>query len=313
MTSPAMPSFDRPSLDQLASAIEAQAPELASTVRPLSVLGEGYASLAVETAGGVVVRIPKRPESAIAAAVEARLLAAVAPSLPVEAPLPRWHGSPTHAAPYGFSAYAKVPGHTLDLRALSAAASGHLADQIAGFLAALHAFPVARARALGGVDDWRGHYARFHDTVMPGLRRHLDSREYRAVDAWWSGFLANPANWAFTPAIVHGDIEPEHLLVDDLGTLTGVIDFGEVCIGDPAVDLGGLIAYVDLYFARAVHTAYSRRQEAPDGDLLRRAGALAEAASFFWVNAALHLGDPSLPTIEQALAGLRAGAILSRG
>ena len=65
-----MPSFDRPSLDQIATAIEAQAPELASTVRPLSVLGEGYASIAVETAGGGVVRIPKRPESAAAAAVE---------------------------------------------------------------------------------------------------------------------------------------------------------------------------------------------------------------------------------------------------
>jgi aminoglycoside phosphotransferase (APT) family kinase protein len=28
-----------------------------------------------------------------------------------------------------------------------------------------------------------------------------------------------------------------HLLVDEVGALSGVIDFGDICVGDPAVDI----------------------------------------------------------------------------
>lgn len=42
-------------------------------------------------------------------------------------------------------------------------------------------------------------------------------------------------------AVLHGDLHVRHLLVDEDGRATGVIDWGDVCIGDPAIDLG--IAY----------------------------------------------------------------------
>jgi len=37
-------------------------------------------------------------------------------------------------------------------------------------------------------------------------------------------------------ALVHGDLHTRHVLVDQ-GELSGVIDWGDVCIGDPAIDL----------------------------------------------------------------------------
>jgi aminoglycoside phosphotransferase (APT) family kinase protein len=40
-----------------------------------------------------------------------------------------------------------------------------------------------------------------------------------------------------TPVLVHGDLHVRHLLVDDAGRATGVIDWGDVCLADPAVDL----------------------------------------------------------------------------
>ena len=37
--------------------------------------------------------------------------------------------------------------------------------------------------------------------------------------------------------VAHGDLHMRHLLVDGDGELTGVIDWGDVCRGDPSVDL----------------------------------------------------------------------------
>jgi aminoglycoside phosphotransferase (APT) family kinase protein len=44
-----------------------------------------------------------------------------------------------------------------------------------------------------------------------------------------------PAN-AERPCVVHGDLHLRHLLVHD-GRLSGVIDWGDVCRGDPSLDL----------------------------------------------------------------------------
>ncbi|WP_144119476.1 phosphotransferase [Catellatospora sichuanensis] len=39
------------------------------------------------------------------------------------------------------------------------------------------------------------------------------------------------------PVLVHGDLHQRHLLLGDDGRATGVIDWGDVCLADPAVDL----------------------------------------------------------------------------
>ena len=55
--------------------------------------------------------------------------------------------------------------------------------------------------------------------------------------AWeiWEKALAAPA-WQGAPVWLHGDLHPANVVVQD-GTLAGVIDFGEMCAGDPATDL----------------------------------------------------------------------------
>ncbi|MFC6847283.1 phosphotransferase [Streptomyces caelestis] len=51
-------------------------------------------------------------------------------------------------------------------------------------------------------------------------------------------------------ALVHGDLGPGHLLAQD-GALTGVIDFGDAHIGDPAVDLAWALNGTSPAFAEA--------------------------------------------------------------
>ena len=55
------------------------------------------------------------------------------------------------------------------------------------------------------------------------------------VEAWLVGADAPP--WPGPPVWMHGDPHPLNLLLDDAGALAGVVDFGDLCSGDPASDL----------------------------------------------------------------------------
>jgi aminoglycoside phosphotransferase (APT) family kinase protein len=51
----------------------------------------------------------------------------------------------------------------------------------------------------------------------------------------WSQLVETPP-WTRPPLWIHGDFHPGNLLVSE-GRLTAVIDFGDLCAGDPATDL----------------------------------------------------------------------------
>ena len=56
-----------------------------------------------------------------------------------------------------------------------------------------------------------------------------------AVERVWAGALA-ASGYAGPPVWLHGDLHPANILVHD-GRVSGVIDFGDITSGDPAVDL----------------------------------------------------------------------------
>lgn len=58
---------------------------------------------------------------------------------------------------------------------------------------------------------------------------------HQAVDDWLRAAAA-PA-WPGPPLWLHGDPHPMNLLLGADGSLSGVIDFGDLCGGDPASDL----------------------------------------------------------------------------
>jgi aminoglycoside phosphotransferase (APT) family kinase protein len=55
---------------------------------------------------------------------------------------------------------------------------------------------------------------------------------------------------------VHGDLFDEHLLLDDAGCVSGIIDWGDACLADPALDFAGLYAWLGEEFVRQVLDHY---------------------------------------------------------
>jgi aminoglycoside phosphotransferase (APT) family kinase protein len=67
------------------------------------------------------------------------------------------------------------------------------------------------------------------------------------------------------PVLVHGDLHFRHLLVDS-GSASGVIDWGDVCLADPAIDLPLLWSFVPPDGRAAFLDAYG---PVDDAQLLR--------------------------------------------
>jgi aminoglycoside phosphotransferase (APT) family kinase protein len=106
---------------------------------------------------------------------------------------------------------------------------------LAGFLEALH----VKAPAQAPVSQDRGVPLR---TLSDGFERGLeevasggDAADLRDVRDFWDEAVAAP-DGEDPPVWLHGDLHPAHVVVSD-GALAGVMDFGDMCAGDPAVDL----------------------------------------------------------------------------
>lgn len=264
MTSSSITSIVPLDADDCLRRLRARYPDL--PIQRYTVFTNGWDSLALALDDTWLVRFARRPDVAAQFAVEARLLPALAPALP--APIPHFEliGDPGTRGP-AFAGYRLLPGVALpNALAAAPAQAPALARQIGIFLGALHAFPLERAAAAvaplplpseGDGAGTRRHYADFYAYVRARVFPLLDVPARVRAAALWEPFLADDANFAFRPALIHADLAGEHILCDPAtGALTGVIDWGDARAGDPALDFTGLLRAAGPAFADVALAAY---------------------------------------------------------
>jgi len=224
-------------------------------------LGEGWDSVALLINDQDVFRFAKRPDVAVRQAREAELLPLLADRLPL--PIPRYSHTWADPAWPGMRivGYRLIPGEQLIPDRARAEHRATQAAQLGEFVSALHAVPVEQARrhgALGGDapsrrEAYRGFFAKVRSNMLP----LFTAREQAAIVAFWSRYLDDDTCFAFTPTLVHRDLNTEHVLFDPAtGTLTGVIDWGDAGIDDPAVDFAGIRRQLGDDFAHQMLAAY---------------------------------------------------------
>ena len=174
----------------------------------------------------LAVRMPRTPRAPDLLRLEQQWLPTLAADLPLSLPVPVRVGEPSERFPRNWIIAKWVAGEPADRTPIS---RPEAADALAEFLRALHREAPADAPA----NPTRG-------VPLDGFRDDLDSwfatSEFgEAARRVWERALAAPA-WDGAPVWLHGDLHPANVVVSN-GTLTGVIDFGELCAGDPATDL----------------------------------------------------------------------------
>ncbi len=215
----------------------------------------GLDNLVLDVAGEWIVRLPRRANIQQHFAAEVALLAELADVLSV--PVPRPELSPNNLA--RAVRYRKLPGTRLDEH-LDGPHRLALAGRLGRFLGELHDFPASRAKELGvrayDPSSWLEQFRIFYANARLRAFPLLNPRERKRAADLIESHVVDGAKLSFTPSLMHGDLAPEHVLCDTAGLITGVIDWTDARIGDPAVDFAWLVQGTDNEFSAAVLAGY---------------------------------------------------------
>jgi aminoglycoside phosphotransferase (APT) family kinase protein len=208
----------------------------------LRLLSEGWDNTVWLVDGRWVFRFPRR-ESVIAGIErEMALLPLLAPLVPLPVPTPVFFGRPAHGYPWPFFGAAQIPGMEIADSACSDADRCRLARPLAAFLRALHDGDTVAA--VDPADELPSDPMGRADMA---LRVPLTERRLSELDRLKIWRLPESVHEVLdaarglgvpqTSSLVHGDLHIRHLLVDDNCGAAGVIDWIDICRGDPAIDL----------------------------------------------------------------------------
>jgi aminoglycoside phosphotransferase (APT) family kinase protein len=254
---------DEITADLIAQLLREQHPDLARL--PLTFGARGWDNQLWRLGDDLAVRLPWATRDAAELLLkEHALLPALAPRLPLPIPVPQRLGQPSERFPRPWMVTTWVAGEPADRAPATHAAEA--ADTLAAFLAALHQpapddAPAGRNRRGGPLADVGEGFAHLlKETTDRGLI--CDPGAIREV---WDDALAAP-DWTGPALWLHGDLHPANVLTED-GNFCGVVDFGDMCAGDPACDLaacwmllpGGVIDRFRQGYSPAADAATLRR------------------------------------------------------
>ncbi|WP_426756198.1 phosphotransferase family protein [Myxococcus sp. Y35] len=241
---------------EVAERIHARFPSLA-TLR-VTRLGEGMDHRAFDVGGRYVFRVPKHREAAEHLTWESRLLDWLAPRLALAVPVYRFLAQADAGFPWALMGYEKLPGTPALLVASDPLDLPGIGLRLGHFLRALHALAPDDAAALGVREDNDPTLEAWSAAAVEDLRL---AREYGLIEAhraedWEPRLMARPMEGRGAPRLVHGDFAAEHVLLDAHGAPTGVIDWSDAHLGDPALDFAGLLHWGGAPMLSAALEAY---------------------------------------------------------
>lgn len=207
-----------------------QHPDLA--VLPIVVAASGWDNVLCRLGDDLVARLPRRAAAAPLVDQELRWLPTLAPRLPLptSAPLRRGAPAPHHGYPWVWTIGPWLPGvSALVAPPVDPRTTAHA---LGAFLTALHAPAPSDAPR----NPFRGvPLAARQELFATRLDQLHDLVDRGALRSRWDELVEAPP-WDRPPVWVHGDVHPGNLLIDH-GELSAVIDWGDLCQGDPASDL----------------------------------------------------------------------------
>ncbi len=200
-------------------------------IRPVT--SSGWDNITFHLGDFMLIRMPSASAYALQVEKEQQWLPKLAPLLPLPIPVPLAIGKPAYGYPWKWSVYQWVEGDT--------AAPGNIAN-LCDFATSLGQFLLSLHR----IDTKDGPVAGLHSFYRGGSLTNYDAETRKAINDLKGKIDTNAATevwekaltttWENPPVWVHGDISTGNLLVKN-GQLSGVIDFGQLAVGDPSCDL----------------------------------------------------------------------------
>ena len=140
-----------------------------------------------------------------------------------------------------FMVYEKIPGISLSkcFNEIQNSQKQKIAHQIADFLSELHSLRLDESSELKSLstEDYHDYWMNVSIKMEKEIFPKLTSEQKNWLSNVFSDFLEDNQNFKFTPCVIHGDFDTSNILVDPNSfNITGIIDFEESSIFDPAAD-----------------------------------------------------------------------------
>lgn len=238
--------------DLVRQLLSEQAPHLAH--HPLRVGDEGWDNVMIRIGSDLAARLPRRAGAVPLLLTEQAWLDRIAAAIPIPVPAPVVLGRPGCGYPWHWSVVPWRAGTRLGAGTLARGAGRSLARA----LLALHRIDPTGAP----VSPVRGGALRDRDSaVTPRLERlaHADWHGHSwmgGIQQLWQAALASAGPMPSTQlhldrqtatasptgqlVLLHGDLHPGNVIVDGEGALVSLVDWGDLCAGDPATDIAAL-------------------------------------------------------------------------
>ncbi len=227
----------------------------------IQIIEAGWDNVMARVGPDLAVRLPRRALAEPLLMNEQTWLPYLAPKLPVAIPVPLFCGTPNPVYPFAWSLLKWLPGQAADL----APPDSDQAEILSDFLKILHTLPVPEGAPENAVRDC-ALSAKDGDISARMLALSDEPLISDAIKAAWQSAMAQPAS--LKSCWVAGDIHARNVLTLD-GKIGAFIDWGDMCIGDPASDLASIWA---LFADSEARLAVTRNYNMSDSLIIRALG-----------------------------------------
>lgn len=143
-------------------------------------------------------------------------------------------------ADHGFMGYKKIDGVPLRselLKSLSTEDREKVAHDLGDFLTSLHGFSFAHENLSEFPYGGRNFWEELWNPISSQLSDHASANAKR----YFEDAFASMNEYPFKKVITHSDLGTSNVLFNQTqGGIAGIIDFGDMCLHDPARDFNGL-------------------------------------------------------------------------
>lgn len=228
--------------EEIATALITQQQHL--PIDSIQLLDEGWDNVVYRVNDKLIFRFPRREFGVFCMENEIALLPFIARHVSFALTKPEWIGRPSDLYPYAYAGYRMISGLPLCEASNALIDNDHFAVILATWLKELHAIKVSQEHIamIKGDYEWKLNVAHRIQSSNDNLLRYghyFIQAGFRKKDLLDTIHQLSQLQFkAVKQSFVHGDLYSRHIIVDPASLLpTGLIDWGDIHIGHPAIDL----------------------------------------------------------------------------
>ncbi len=245
------------SLEKYISIIQKDFPYM--DISSISKIGEGENSKAFIVNGKYVFRFPKIKRVKQQMLREISVLSILKPFVNLKIPEFEFISPSTD-----FIGYEVIHGEPLSFTIFNSLQQNNqkaIQKSLADFLFQIHNTDLAVLKdGLLETMNLKEEYSHNFRQAQKFIYPHITKSKRKKITKLFTEYLNNQQNFNYVPTLIHNDFSEDHILCNITNhQITGIIDFGDIALGDPDYDFMYLLSEFGEEFVKGVLTIYQHK------------------------------------------------------